>query len=120
MAAKPKVVTPPAPEPKPVDPLETAILSARAIVGGALRQLIAGQVPETDPNRLALENVFEAVRAEIAAHAFTRATLEAAANAVAVTVTVLANNSRTKQDALAVLRGEAKHLERLTAETLKV
>jgi hypothetical protein len=95
-AAKPEKLT-----------LEKAVLAARSVIGSALRQMVAARVEETDPNRLKLENTYETVRAEIAQHQFTLATLREAAEQAGIAITVLANNTNARQDQLQALRGDA-------------
>jgi len=90
-----------------VNPLESLTVQARGLLGSALRQLIAAHVLETDPVRIKTENALAAVVADLSNHTFSRATLDRAAEQFTAVITLLANNTFTRQDQLTAFRGEA-------------
>ncbi len=92
--------------------LESLTLEARIVLGGALRLMIAAHVEEIDPVRLRTENALEAVRSEVDRHLFNATTLDNAAAQAEAVITLLANNTFTRQDKLQELRGEVSRFSK--------
>ena len=92
--------------------LESLALEARIVLGGALRLMIAAHVEEIDPVRLRTENALEAVRSEVDRHLFNPATLDNAAAQAEAVITLLANNTFTRQDKLQEFRGEVSRFSK--------
>lgn len=93
-----------------VNALADTLRLARDTAQSALQQLIEAQVPETDLNRLALENAFEVVRGGKPAG------LPAALKQIGVAITILSNTTRANQEQLAVLKSHAQRLRKLVPE----